>query len=272
MTGVTQGRHRMDGLPHEHRVTEAQETRERGCGFLFARVLGRRKARAGATAAKSDAAEGSSIAGLRHSLDLFLTIPPWRTGAAARRLAFVGRLTPETGAADLLWAAEAWAERYCEQTIRILWVGEGDLKDVLIAQPVAENLVQKFLPVPSPPQLAAVLSRCGMLVAPTLAEGTVSLISAAMAAGLPVLASSRQPGAAQWVLHGRTGWLFDPLVPGALALVLERALATPDAVLDRMRELVRQLAAADGNLSMVPVTRRLPVAPAPAGEPVYDLG
>lgn len=262
----------MDGMPHEHRVTKAEETGERQRGFMPARAPWCRKTRAMEMRARRGAAEDGSVLGLPDRLAPFLAIPLRRTGASARRLAFLGRLAPETGAADLLQAARTWAERYREQTIRILWVGEGDLKDVLIAQPVPDNLVQMFQPASAPPQLAAVLGRCGMLVAPTEADRTGLLISAAMAAGLPIVASSRQPDAARWVSRDRTGWLFDPLVSAALAEVLERALATPDAVLDRMREQVRQRVISEDTWRIVSVTARLPIARAPAGEPSYGLG
>lgn len=262
----------MDGVPHEHRVAKAQEIRKRQGGFVRARTLLYRKVRVGEIRVRHDAAQDCSVGDLPDGLAPFLAIPLRRTGASARRLAFLGRLAPETGAADLLRAAQAWAERYCEQTIRILWIGEGELKGVLIAQPVPENLVQIFRPASASPQLAAVLGRCGMLVAPTEADDTGYRISAAMAAGLPIVASSREPNAARWVSRDRTGWLFDPRAPAALAQALERALATPDAVLDRMRERVRERAISEETLRVVSVTTRPPIARAPTGEPSYGLG
>lgn len=234
-------------------------------------ILRRRKDDVGALE-RRQAPEGAPGAAIARSLAPFLAVGLQRTGAAMRRLAFVGDLTPETGAADLLWAADAWAEKHGERTIHIVWAGEGDLKSVLVAQPLADNISQEFLPAQSPSQLAALFARCGMLAAPTPAADVAPLIAAAMAAGLPVLANSRHAKAARWILPGHTGWLFESRLSGALVQTLERAMATPEAVLMQMREWARERAVADQAVTNLAL--RWPWRAAPAArlddEPLYQ--
>lgn len=237
----------MDGLVREHRDAQLREGRLRHARLFNPRILERIQGHIGAALPRSKASQNASDAAAGRSLAPFLALPLHRPDVAARRLAFVGQLTPETGVADLLWAADAWAERHGKQMIRIVWAGEGDLKDVLVGQPTAANLLQDFVSPQSALPLAAVFGRCGMLVAPILSEGVASVIATAMAAGLPVLASSRQTAAVRWIVHGRTGWLFDPRLPGTRLEALERAMATPAAVLAQMRERARARAVATEN-------------------------
>lgn len=242
----------MDGLPHDHGIIALREDRTVRANFPYPRVLRRGQWHIGAALGWSNARKDAPGAATRGDLAPFLALPLHRTDVAARRLAFVGALTPETGAADLLWAADAWAQRHGNGTIHIVWVGEGILKDVLIGQPVAENLLQVFLSTRSSLPLAEILGRCGIFAAPMRAEGTASLIATAMAAGLPVLASSHQRKVARWISEGRTGWLFESRRADALVQTLESAMATSDAALAQMREQAREHAVmAENAASMV---------------------
>ena len=77
--------------------------------------------------------------------ETFLACPRVRPGPAAHRLACVGDLSPHSGAVDLLIGLAAWAERHPDRQAEIWWLGEGDLAGVLEAQPLPDNMTQRFL-------------------------------------------------------------------------------------------------------------------------------
>jgi glycosyltransferase involved in cell wall biosynthesis len=169
----------------------------------------------------------------------FLASPLARAGAAAHRIAYLGELSPNSGVADFLACVVRWAERFPGSTVEVSWFGRGDLEGVLQAQPVPANLAQSFADIPPRAELAAQLSQCGLLVVPSIAGAGPSRITDAMAAGLPVLGSTRSTAARALVTHGLTGWLFDPLVAGAMPAALATALATDPLRLDVMRAEAR---------------------------------
>jgi glycosyltransferase involved in cell wall biosynthesis len=121
----------------------------------------------------------------------------------------------------------------------ILWLGSGDLRGVLLAQPVPRNLRQDFAPIPGAAELAALLSRCGLLVVPSLSDGCSAYIAEAMAAGLPVLGSVHDTLANKWIVQNKTGWLFDPLRGEEMSAALSAALTATPAHLDKMRVAAR---------------------------------
>lgn len=169
----------------------------------------------------------------------FSRCSPTRAGDAAHRLVYVGDLTPQSGIADFLIAAAVWAEGHPDRAVEIWWAGRGDLRGVLEAQPLPENLSQFFLGALTPAEIAAVFADCGLFVVPALLRGQPHLARQALAAGLPVLGSTHARAMRRLVQDGDNGWLFDPLQPGAMLDALDRALGTASAALDRMRAAAR---------------------------------
>lgn len=170
----------------------------------------------------------------------FLAVPLTRRPEEAHRLVYVGDLAPQTGIADLLMSASVWAERHLERSLDIWWVGQGDLRGILEAQPLPGNLAQTFLGELEEAELPAVFAHAGLLVVPALQRGQPHLARQALAAGLPVLGSTHGRRMRELVQEGRTGWLLDPLRPGAMPAALDLALTASPAELARMRELARQ--------------------------------
>lgn len=175
----------------------------------------------------------------RNDLAPFLQCPLYRTGDDAHRLVFSDDLVPQTGAADFLLAAMAWADRSRDRTLDIVWIGDGILKDVLRAQPLPPNLSQRFIDRLPAVQIADIFAQSGILVAPTAFGHAGHPVLQALAAGIPVLGSIHCRCVRQWVRDAETGWVSDPLHPGALFHALTRALATSTADLDRMRRSAR---------------------------------
>jgi len=175
-------------------------------------------------------------------LESFLGCEQARPAPEAHRLVHAGDLSPESGAADLLTCVAACAEQQPSRPIEVWWAGEGDLAGVLAAQPLPPNVSQRFLGRLDAPGLADAFGQCGLLVVASLADGRQAQVAYGLAAGLPVLGSSRSRTVRQLVREGVNGWLFDPLQPADMMQALNRALDTPAGQLDRMRARARTLA------------------------------
>jgi hypothetical protein len=172
-----------------------------------------------------------------------LRCPLTRTAEAAHRLVHLGELSPESGAAEFLTSAIAWAEDNPTVPIDIAWLGDGDLRGILQAQPVPANLSQSFGPVPGAAELADTLSQCGIAVIPGFSDARISWITHAMLAGLPVLGSVRVDHVRSLVIENETGWLFDPLNDRQIQAALSACMATPSDQLTDMRFAARSRAA-----------------------------
>jgi len=182
-----------------------------------------------------------NVVALSESVDhrAFMNCQLSRAEPDAHRIAYVGELTPRGGAAEFLSTAIAWAEATPGVPVEIVWLGEGDLLGILQAQPTPANLKQTFARIPSSNRLATMLARCGLLVIPNLTDLPFCWITEAMAAGLPVLGSTRDIQVRALVEQRETGWLFDPLRENEMFSALNAALTTTAAQLDEMRAAAR---------------------------------
>ena len=167
-----------------------------------------------------------------------------RSPEQAHRLVYAGDLTPQAGVADILASAASWAEHHPGRGVEIWWVGEGALRGVLEAQPLPENLSQRFLGRLGAEETDRAFAHCGILVVPTLVNDRHPMLAEAMSLGLPVLGSLRSRKVRDWVREGDTGWLFDPLSPAQISAALATALDTAAPRLDRMRVACRARVAA----------------------------
>jgi glycosyltransferase involved in cell wall biosynthesis len=177
-----------------------------------------------------------------HEIETFLACARTRSSPEAHRLAFAGDLSPRSGAADLLISLAAWAEQNPGRQIEIWWIGEGDLAGVLGAQPLPGTISQRFLGQLDPDAMAAAFGQCGLFVDPSLGHGARTPILEALAAGLPVLGSRRNPRARQFVHENVNGWLFDPLQPADILQAISRALGSSTEQLNQMRDKARNVA------------------------------
>ncbi len=163
----------------------------------------------------------------------FVDLSEQASAGERRGLLFVGRLSPEKGTALLAAAA---ALRPGATPIRV--VGDGPERDRLAA--CAGLHLLGALP---PDEVWQQMRRATALVLPSVcAEVFPRTLVEAFACGLPVIAS-RVGALPELVAQDRTGWLFDPAQPQALADLLQRADADPAALRplgDRARAHHRQ--------------------------------
>ena len=151
------------------------------------------------------------------------------------QIVHVGDLEPEAGVADFLLCVAAWAERNPQRRVGVRWCGEGCLRGVLEAQPLPPNVQQSFPGRITRSELAATFLDCDMLALPALADPWDDVVPEALTAQLPVLGSMQSRTVADLVVHGTTGWVFDPFENGAMARTVELALNTSPDELDWMR-------------------------------------
>ncbi|MGM9516934.1 glycosyltransferase family 4 protein [Roseateles sp. DB2] len=137
---------------------------------------------------------------------------------ARRGLLFVGRLAEEKGLQLLAQAADALPAGE-----RITVIGDGPLRTALQSHP--RLVLLGALPAPD---VQAHMRRAQALVLPSLAfEMFPRTLVEAAACALPVLAANHGP-MPELVQQARTGLLFEPGDPAALAAAMRRVLDSPE--------------------------------------------
>jgi glycosyltransferase involved in cell wall biosynthesis len=150
----------------------------------------------------------------------------------------VGRLSPEKGHHTLLNALACLNTSHTPTNLNL--VGEGELQASLAersAQPDLNGIVHML---GSRRDVPALLANADIFVLPSDWEGVSMALLEAMAAGLPVVATS-VGGTPEVVMDGVTGFLVPPRDPEALAGALSRLLLDPD-LRQRMGQAGRQRA------------------------------
>jgi len=143
----------------------------------------------------------------------------------------VGRLAPEKGIATLL---SAWARLKPNRKLKI--VGDGPLQSAVRA--VVRNSQIELLGRQTKEAVLNVMESASFLVFPSECyEGFPRVIVESFAKGLPVVAS-RLGSMAELIDHGRTGLLFQPGDPQALADAVEWMFTHP-AQLEQMSQAAR---------------------------------
>jgi glycosyltransferase involved in cell wall biosynthesis len=153
--------------------------------------------------------------------------------ADARLLAAVGRLSPEKRIKDLIWATNLL--KIVRDDMHLLIVGDGPMRRRLerYTRVLAIGEHVHFLGLRH--DVPRLLAHCELLWMASETEGMPNAVMEAMAAGLPVVASSI-PAHAALVTPGETGYLAPLGDRGALARYANKILND--------RELARRLGAA----------------------------
>ena len=163
------------------------------------------------------------------------------------KVLMVARLTKGKGFRELLEAAKQLIKELPEVVFFI--AGEGPLQTSLATQISREALTDRVRLLGYQPDLAGLMKAVDLFVLPSYREGTPRVISEAMAAGLPVVATCVD-GIPEQVEHGVNGLLVEPRQARPLVeAILE--LAHDEGLRRRMGEAGRKRAEAYSMDAMV---------------------
>ena len=169
-----------------------------------------------------------------NGVDTALFRPAPRPASDVKTVLYAGRLSEEKNLGVLLEAAATLAGRV---KLRLIFIGDGPERARLEARARQLEVSPTFLPFVEHDRLAALMNRADAFVLPSFTEGHPKVLLEAMSCGLPCIGSA-VGGILTIIEDGRTGLLFDPTDPGALAACLERVL-TSDAVADALGRAAR---------------------------------
>jgi len=163
------------------------------------------------------------------------------------KVLMVARLTKGKGFRELLEAAKQLIKELPEVVFFI--AGEGPLRTSLATQISREALTDRVRLLGYQPDLAGLMKAVDLFVLPSYREGTPRVISEAMAAGLPVVATCVD-GIPEQVEHGVNGLLVEPRQARPLVeAILD--LARDEGLRRRMGEAGRKRAEAYSMDTMV---------------------
>ena len=122
---------------------------------------------------------------------------------------YVGRFSPEKNLDALLDAMAEYRRRAGQAAWGLLLVGSGPQRGALErrARSSAHVVLSDFKQAD---ELAALYGAAGALILPSTSEPWGLVVNEAMAAGLPILASSKVGAALDLVFPGINGYIFDP--------------------------------------------------------------
>jgi glycosyltransferase involved in cell wall biosynthesis len=166
---------------------------------------------------------------------------PWKRADGDRVVGFVGRIEPRKGPLDLVLAAPAI--RAAAPSARIVIVGDDpyDSDPEYLAQVRSAAGVEH---VPWVDNAAGLMRHIDVLVAPSRTEPFGTVLSEAMAAGTPVVAT-RVDGLPEVVHDGIDGRLVEPGDPVALAEAVLEVLARRDEMGAAARQSAQRFGADD---------------------------
>lgn len=146
---------------------------------------------------------------------------------SATEVLFVGRLVAKKGVTHLV---RAMAEvRRTVPAAELVVAGDGPLREGLAREAAQLGVPARFLGVQTPEQVQQLMKRAAVLAGPSIAddrgnaEGLPITFLEAQASGLPLIVST-SGGTGEGVVHGETGYLFDPGDETALAGYLRELL------------------------------------------------
>lgn len=148
----------------------------------------------------------------------------------------VGRLSPEKGFATLIESAQQVAAR--RRGIGVVLIGDGPLLDSLQRQIAAAGLGDRFVLAGFRNDVDRLMPHADLFVQSSFTEGMPNVVLEAMAASVPVVATS-VGGTPEAVVDGQTGLLVPPGKPQALAEAMLKVLSDPEQ-LKQMGQAGRQ--------------------------------
>ena len=184
-----------------------------------------------AVVAVSQAVANRVVDGRARVIYAGLTVPPGNPSAPRHRatseiiLGTAGRLVELKGIEYLVATAAALRREF--PALRVEIAGSGPQREKLETAVAHAGLKEQVKFLGWTDDLAPVLARWDVYVMPSLEEGFPIAALDAMAAGLPVVATS-VGGVPELIEDGKTGWLVEPRDADALASRLRVLLANPE--------------------------------------------
>jgi glycosyltransferase involved in cell wall biosynthesis/peptidoglycan/xylan/chitin deacetylase (PgdA/CDA1 family) len=166
----------------------------------------------------------SKVAVIANGIDVH-AFPTRDHGRRPRRVTMVACLREEKRIDVLIAAAPRVARVYPD--VEFMIVGDGTCRDQLIEQARATGIFERFRFLGHREDVPALLSQSDLFVLPSRSEAFPNSIIEAMAAGLPVVATS-VGGIPELVQDGQTGRLVPAGNPDALASALIDIIANPE--------------------------------------------
>ncbi|MCL4401857.1 MAG: glycosyltransferase [Acidobacteria bacterium] len=179
---------------------------------------------------------GSRIT-IQHNSILPFVAPPAREVAALRTrleipdqakvILTVGRLSREKGHLDLLDAVALLRRRHPALSFRLVLAGEGPERDSIERRLAALGLSGAVLLAGHQADVRPYYAMADLFVLPSHSEGSPNALLEAMAAGIPVVATS-VGGVPEIARHGETALLVERGSAGQMAGAIERLLEDGD--------------------------------------------
>ncbi len=169
----------------------------------------------------------------------FARVPLMRTGPAAHRMLYSGRLVERKCVLPFLRVLARWLEAHPDRTAEVVIAGDGPERGPIERAGLPPQLQLRFLGDLAYDQLPAVYAEAGVLIFPTMADEWGLVVNEALAAGVPVLGSAYAQAVEELVEEGRTGWIFRPDHEDELYAALDRFFAATESELNEMRVLAR---------------------------------
>ena len=167
--------------------------------------------------------------------------PTYRDESSCRhRMLVVGQLSQRKGVDRLVRQVASYCQANAGRSIEIVFAGDGPLRDELETINTPPNLKVNLLGNVPAEELAVWMLRCGVLLAPTLADEWMLVVNEALHAGVPVIGSIHAQAVTTLVQDNMNGWSYDPMEERSIDQALDSYFAKPDEALSQMRNQCRQ--------------------------------
>lgn len=156
------------------------------------------------------------------------------------RMLVVGQLSQRKGVDKLLQQVASYCGANSGRSIEIVFAGDGPLREELETMETPPNLKVNLLGNVPAEELSVWMLRCGVLLAPTLADEWMLVVNEALHAGVPVIGSIHAQAVTTLVQDSVNGWSYDPMEDGSIDRSLDTYFNQSDQTLSEMRVQCRQ--------------------------------
>ena len=156
-----------------------------------------------------------------------------------RRLIVVGQLSNRKGIVPLIDHVADYLRRHPDRRAELWFAGDGPERDRATSRPIPPNMTLEMLGNVPAGRLGQLMSTCGAMVAPTLADEWMLAVNEGLHAGLPVIGSVHSQAVTTLVRDGHNGWRYEPSDQTKLDRALDAYFSLSDVDLAAMRQRCR---------------------------------